>query len=360
VKLLFNNKPGKFLQYLYGIAFILIVSSGCYYFLQDTSYHTVALLLLVSVSLIAMFFEIPAVLTAAILSALIWNYFFIPPKFTLHIGKGEDILMFMMYFIIALLNAVLTIKIRQFDRKNQEKEGEANLVKLYNTLLNSLSHELRTPISAIIEATDNLQNNNQKLTHIQKEELISEISVASLRLNRHVENLLNMSRLETGTLKINADWVDINELLYGVVSQFEDFEPRHTIEIETPESLPFFKIDYGLMEQALLNLVHNAVNYTPIDSLIRISAGCVDERLVICVEDEGSGFPEDQLEKVFNRFYRLSNPRTGGTGLGLSIVKGFVEAHLGKVFLENIKGGGARFTIDIPAQTSYLNNLKNE
>lgn len=347
-------------QHILGAFLVIIVSTGCYYFFQNSGYHTVALLLLVTVSLVAMFFDVFPVLTASILSALIWNYFFIPPRFTFHIGKSDDILMFLMYFIIALINAVLTVKKRQFDKKVLEKVSEENLVKLYNTLLNSLSHELRTPISAIIGATDNLQNNMARLTQQNKEELISEISVASLRLNRHVENLLNMSRLESGTLKIKADWCDINELVYVVISQFKETATEHKIEVKLPEVMPFFSIDFGLMEQVLLNLLHNAIKYSPKGSTITISADCVNEHLFIWFEDEGQGFPEDKINKVFDRFYRLNNPRTGGTGLGLSIVKGFVEAHNGMVSLENIKGGGARFTIEIPAKTSYINNLKNE
>ena len=358
--LMFKNKPGKISQHFYGVTLIVLVSLACYFLLQDSGYHTVALILMVTVSLIAMFFDIFPVITAAVLSALIWNFFFIPPRFTFHIGKSEDILMFLMYFVIALINTVLTIKIRQFDKKVQKKEGEANLVKLYNTLLNSLSHELRTPISAIIGATDNLQNNMIRLTEQNKTELISEISVASLRLNRHVENLLNMSRLESGTLKINTDWCDINELIYVVISQFKETASEHKIEVSLPEALPFFSLDFGLIEQVLLNLIHNAINYSPKNTEIRVSADCLNDHLVIWVEDEGNGFPEDQIDKVFDRFYRLNNPRTGGTGLGLSIVKGFVEAHNGKVFLENIRTGGSRFTIDIPAKTSYINNLKNE
>jgi two-component system, OmpR family, sensor histidine kinase KdpD len=360
MNLILKKKTSKFEQHLYSVAIILLVSAVCYAFFQNSGYHSVALILLATVSIIAMFFEIAPVIMAAILSALIWNFFFIPPHFTFQIGKGEDILMFLMYFVIALLNTVLTIKKRQFEKKALEKEGEENLVKLYNTLLNSLSRELRTPIAAIKLATDNLQGNTQTLDEQHKAELISEISVASLRLNRHVENLLNTSRLESGTLKLNGDFCDINRLFYAVISQFRENESHHKIETILPESLPFFKFDFGLMEQVLLNLVHNAVNYSPDKSTITLSAEYVGDKLIIRVEDEGKGFPKDQIEKAFDRFYRLNNPGKGGTGLGLSIVKGFVEAHQGKVFLENIRGGGARFTVVIPAITSYINTLEDE
>ena len=354
------RKLSKTKQYLYSILLILAVSSGCFAFSEYTGYHTAALLLLVTVSLIAMFCDIYPVLVAAVLSALIWNFFFIPPLYTFHIGKSEDILMYLMYFIIALLNAVLTIKIRQIEKKEQIKEEKENLIKIYNTLLNSLSHELRTPISAIIGAADNLQNDREKLSEKNKSDLVSEISIASLRLNRDVENLLNMSKLESGMLKIKNDWCDIVDLVYGVIKKMKETTVTQRFDIQISDSLPYFFIDHSLMEHVLINLIQNAVNNSPAKSRITICASCIIDQLVLTVEDEGHGFPEDQISKVFDRFYRLNNSRTGGIGLGLSIVKGFVEAHHGTVSLENKSTGGTRFTISIPAKTSYINNLKNE
>lgn len=347
-------------QYIYSILLILAVSSGCYLFSGFTGYHTVALLLLMTVSLIAMFSDIYPVMIAAVISALIWNYFFIPPRFTFHIGSSDDILMFLMYFIIAILNAVLTIKIRQIEKQAQIKEEKENVLKLYNTLLNSLSHELRTPIAAIIGATDNLQSNNQRLSERNKADLVAEISMASLRLNRHVENLLNMSRLESGTLSLKRDWADITELVYEVIKRMKETEIRQKIDVQIPEDIPYFYIDQGLMEHVLINLIHNAVNYSPPNTTVTICASCLIDQLVITVEDEGSGFPEAEIKKVFDRFYRLTNSKTGGTGLGLSIVKGFVESHGGWVTLQNKPEGGAKFTIRIPAKVSYINKMNNE
>jgi two-component system, OmpR family, sensor histidine kinase KdpD len=358
--MLINRRVPRSGQYFYSILLVLIVSSLCFVFSDYTGYHTVALLLLVTVSLIAMFFDIYPIIVAAVLSALLWNYFFIPPRYTFHIGKSEDILMFLMYFIIALLNAVLTIKIRQVEKKEQIKEEKENVLTLYNTLLNSLSHELRTPISAIIGATDNLQTNGDRLTEKIKSELVSEISKASLRLNRHVENLLNMSRLESGTLKIKNDWCDVNEMVYEVIHKIQESDRTHQFDVQIPENIPYFFIDSGLIEQVLINLIHNAIQYSPDNSLITVSASCIIDHLILTVEDEGPGFPKDEMDKVFDRFYRLKNSRTGGTGLGLSIVKGFVEAHNGNISLENKAEGGAKFTIEIPAKTDYINYLKNE
>ncbi len=307
-----------------------------------------------------MFFDILPVLLAAVLSALIWDVFFIPPRFTLQVGSTEDSILLLMYFVIALLNGVLTYKIRQFEKLALQKEEKANMIKLYNTLFNSLSHELRTPIATIIGATDNLQSNNAKLTNENKNELLIEISKASFRLNEQVENLLNMSRLESGFIKPKKDWVDITELVYDLVKKIEENNISQKIHININPSIPLFKSDVGMLEQIIYNLVNNACLYTEPVTEINIVAACHVDVLQIVIEDTGQGFPKEEIKNVFNKFYRLKNTKSGGTGLGLSIVKGFTEALGGSIYLENISTGGAKFTINIPAETSYLKNLKNE
>jgi two-component system sensor histidine kinase KdpD len=115
-----------------------------------------------------------------------------------------------------------------------------------------------------------------------------------------------------------------------------------------------------MLEQVIYNLLNNAVQYTAADRSVTISASCYTDVLELVVEDNGDGFPQDEIDNVFDKFYRLRHSKTGGTGLGLSIVKGFTEAMGGKIILENKDTGGARFTISIAAETSYLKNLKNE
>ena len=347
-------------QIAVSIAAVLSVAAVCYFFEPFTGYRAVAMLLLVTVSLLAMFFSLVPVFIAATLSALVWNFFFIPPRFTFHVDKTEDVLMLAMYFVIALVNAALTFKIRQNEKVEMQQEQKENTLKLYNTLLNSLSHELRTPIATIIGATDNLLSKEVKLSDENKEELVGEISKASLRLNRQVENLLNMSRLESGSVNLKLDWVDVNELVYDVLGRLKDVLHHHPVNVKIKDSLPLYKLDYGLMEQVLYNLVYNAAMYIPKYCVITIRATSVEDNLVLTVEDNGNGFPEAEIGKVFDKFYRLQNSKTGGTGLGLSIVRGFIEAHHGKIVLENVSTGGARFTIAIPAEASYLNMLKNE
>ncbi|HTN47292.1 MAG TPA: ATP-binding protein [Flavipsychrobacter sp.] len=347
-------------QYWLSLAAIALCSVIGYLLSSVVGYRVIGYTFLISVSLLAMVFDILPVLLAALLSALIWDFFFIPPYFTFQIGKAEDAILLLMYFVIAMVNAALTHKIRKMEKAAILKEEKENTVKLYNTLLNSLSHELRTPIAAIIGATDNLQNGSSKLTLQHRHDLVSEISKASFRLNQQVENLLNMSRLESGYIQPRKDWCDINEIIYRTVKRIEENKISQKISININPDLPLFKTDQGMLEQILYNILNNASLYTPPQSLIDIVAMYHADVLEITIEDNGPGFPKEEIAAVFNKFYRLKSAKAGGTGLGLSIVKGFTEALGGTVDLVNIPTGGARFTVTIPAETSYLKNMKNE
>src|SRR5574339_1189645 len=231
------KKHSKGKQYLFSIAIIIFVSGACFGLSGFVGYKVVALILLFTVSLLAITFEILPVLLASALSAFVWNFFFIPPRFPLHVSTTEDTILLIMYFVIAMINAALTYKIRQVEKIARLKEERANSVKLYNTILDSLSHELRTPIAAIIGATDNLQTNNF-LTKENKDQLIAEISKASLGLNQQVENLLNISRLESGHIKPKNDWCDIEELIYESVKRVEEIGLTHKISINVKDNLP--------------------------------------------------------------------------------------------------------------------------
>lgn len=344
-------------KYTTSIALVVFVSLSCFLAADYIGYKIVALLLLMMVSILAMFFDTKPVIIAAFLSALIWNFFFIPPLYTFHITHAEDTLMFLLYFVIATVNAVLTTKIREAERKARDREQKDRTIKLYNTLFNSLSHELKTPISSIMVAVDTMKAGNfsKQITG----ELLSEIEFAGLRLNRQVEHLLNMSRLENSMLKLHSDWCDANELVFSVIQKFESYK-SHILLFEEKENFPLIKIDIGLIENVLHNLIHNAIQYTPDNSIIHISISMEEPDFVMVVYDDGPGFPEEDLNLVFQKFYRAPNTRTGGTGLGLSIAKGFIEAHSGTIIVTNQQPHGACFTIRIPVETSYVNNLLNE
>jgi two-component system sensor histidine kinase KdpD len=323
-------------------------------------YQVVALLLLVTVSTLAIVSDIFPVLIAAVLSALALNFFFIEPVYTFHITTSEDLLLISMYLLIVLVNTVLTFKIRRAEKKAREKEEKENSIKLYNTLFNSLSHELKTPISTIIGAVDTLKENNSRLSESNRTELLLEIDKAGTRLHRQVENLLNISRLESGFLRLKKDWCDANELIHSILHKLNCKSSDHRIEFAACEGLPLFKLDEVLIEQVLTNLIHNAMLYTPEKTIVSVEVTDENERCIFTVSDNGAGFPEQEISHVFEKFYRLPHAGSGGTGLGLSIARGLTEAHDGTITLENRSGGGARFTVVIPCEKSYMNHLKNE
>jgi len=358
-------------QYLVSLVSICIVSGLCMFARNFLDYKVVGYLLLVAVSLLAIFLEIVPVLLAAVLSALILDFFFIKPYYTLHINSAEDALLLLMFFVIALINAVLTFKIRKVEQLAQAKEVRWNTMKLYNTLLDSLSHELRTPIATIIGSIGTLQEKPGQLTDDNRAKLLSEMEKASLRLNHQVENLLNMSRLESGYIQPKFDWCDVNELVYNVLDRLDDELANHKVVVNKEDYLPLFKLDYGLTEQIVYNLVYNAAQYTPKGAKIEIAIEYKPEvdfefhdgkpyTCSIRISDDGFGFPEEEIDKVFDKFYRLKHSKTGGTGLGLSIVKGFAEAQEGRILLENKEEGGAAFTILFPAAVMQTKDISNE
>src|SRR5690606_8888402 len=149
----------------------------------------------------------------------------------------------------------------------------------------------------------------------------TEIQKAGIRLDQQVENLLNMSRLESGILQLKYDWCDVNELVFKIISEVKDGSNEHTIDFEPDEDLPLFRLDRGLIGQVLYNLLLNALMHTPEKTDIQIIVENKDECCRIVVSDNGPGFPEKEISRVFDKFYRLPHSRRGGTGLGLSIVK---------------------------------------
>jgi two-component system sensor histidine kinase KdpD len=348
------------LQFMISFGLVLLVAFSFYLSVDLIGYKIVALVLLMAVSLLAMVFDIIPVLSAAVLSAVLWNFLFIPPIYNFTIDTPEDALLFMMYFVVALVNAVLTSKIRKAESEVRARDERAASIRLYNTLLNSLSHELRTPIATIVGAVDTLKESPSKLSDDQRTALLSEIDIAGMRLNGQVENLLNMSRLESGFIQPKMDWCDISEMVHSVIRSNTSAIYSHQIKFSPPDDFPIFKIDRGLIEPVLQNLLQNALIYTPAGTTVQINLSHTDHSFSIEILDDGPGVPSEKMNKVFDKFYRLPNMPTGGTGLGLSIVKGFVEAHNGSVRLENVQPHGAKFTIEIPAESSLLKPSEDE
>ena len=217
--------------------------------------------------------------------------------------------------------------------------------RLSNALLNSISHELRTPLAAITSATNALvEAKSGPLQHA----MVSEIQEASTRLNRLVGNLLDVTRLESGHVQTKLEWCDVGDLIQTTVRGLERELVGRDLTLEVQPKLPLARLDFTLMQQALSNLLLNAVMHTPPDAAISVRARTAGKDLVITVADNGPGLPPDLLPRVFEKFVRAPNAPAGGSGLGLAIVKGFVEAQGGRIIAENKSSGGAIFTIRLP------------
>jgi two-component system sensor histidine kinase KdpD len=220
--------------------------------------------------------------------------------------------------------------------------------KLQTTLLNSISHDLRTPLASITGVLSSLLDDADLLTEAAQHDLVHTAWEQALRLNRLVGNLLDMTRLESGALKVVCQPYDVQELVGATLGQMPNRLLGRTVWRIIPDDLPPVAIDLTLMIQVLMNLVDNAVKYAPPEEPIEIAAYQEQQAIFVVVRDRGPGLPEAALEHIFSKFFRLEPGGVGGTGLGLSIAKGIVEAHNGRVWAQNRPGGGAEFIIMLP------------
>jgi two-component system, OmpR family, sensor histidine kinase KdpD len=248
--------------------------------------------------------------------------------------------------------AALVLDRLRLDAEAQKAQLLAESERLGKALLNSISHELRTPIAAITAAATALAETKGPEALQMDKTLAGEIQESAARLNRLVSNLLDMTRLESGSVKPRLEWCDISDLINVALRRNERELSNHRMVLSVPRPLPLVKVDFVLIEQVLNNLLLNAAAYTPAGTPVEIKAAAVDDEMTISVADRGPGLPEESLAHVFEKFYRVPGAPAGGTGLGLSIVKGLVEAHGGRVEVQNRPGGGAEFSICLPVVSS--------
>jgi len=237
------------------------------------------------------------------------------------------------------------------EREDLRAAGErekllAESEKLHRTLLDGVSHELKTPLAVLSAAAESLATANDAT----RATLATEISTATRRLNRLVNNLLDQTRLESGALKPKLDWCDTHDLVNAALDGVRDSLVAHPLEIAIPDDMPLFRADTALMEQVIANLLLNAAHHTPANTPIFLAAG-VDlnrARVFLTVADRGPGLPATMREHLFKKFQRGDAARAGGLGLGLSIIRGFVVAQGGEIVAGENPGGGAVFTIYLP------------
>ena len=223
--------------------------------------------------------------------------------------------------------------------------------RLRSALLNSISHDLKTPLASILGSAGALKDLSGKLSEAQKGELLATIMDESERLNRFIANLLDMTKLETGAIYPNTSLHDLGEIVGSALGRASRILAGHKVDLELEADLPMLELDAVLFEQALFNLLDNAAKYAPEGTAIRVQGWREPEAVCLQVLDEGEGIPPADLDRVFDKFYRAQkgDQVRAGTGLGLAISRGFVEAMKGTLTAANrTDRAGAVFTIRLP------------
>ena len=231
----------------------------------------------------------------------------------------------------------------------QKEQVEAEAERLRTALLSSLSHDMRTPLGAITGAASSLLEDRGALAEAARRDLIQAILEESTRMNRLIGNLLDMIRVESGALQVQKDWQPLEEVVGVALIRLESRLGEHPVTVRLPPDLPLVLMDGLLIEQVFVNLLENAVKYTPAGTPVEITAAAGEGTVVVDVADRGPGFPAGEETRVFDKFYRVAGATSvAGVGLGLTICRGIVTAHGGRIWAENRPGGGAVFHFTLP------------
>ncbi|MDD2541753.1 MAG: sensor histidine kinase KdpD [Desulfuromonadaceae bacterium] len=254
--------------------------------------------------------------------------------------------------------AAMAMERIHFSRQAEQAQILQARENLERALLNSISHDLRTPLVSVTGVLYSLKEEGAHLSDRARRDLLDSACSEAERLNRFVGNLLDMTRIEAGAIRLNSELCDVQDLVGCALAAIEQRIDNHSVEIHLSDDLPLVPMDLVLMTQVLVNLLDNAHKYAPAESTIEVSAATTNGWLSLEVSDRGPGVPEHDLKRVFDKFYRIPIPEgAGGTGLGLSICKGIVEAHGGWIRAENRTGGGLRIVIRLPLEkTGEINH----
>jgi len=233
------------------------------------------------------------------------------------------------------------------------EETQAALLKaetetLRNLLLSSVSHDLRTPLAAITGAATTLLQRDINLDRNSQQELMRTIYEEAEHLNAIIRNILDMTRLESGAITVKKEWQSPEEIIGAVLDRFSEKLKDHPISINLPSDLPLVPFDPLLIEQVLMNLLDNAIKYTPQRTPLELYASVKGDDLQIELADRGPGIPKGYEKRIFEKFVRGSAVRGGGIGLGLTICRAIINAHGGHIWAENRSEGGAVFRFTLP------------
>ncbi len=364
--------------YIFAVFGVAAVTAALGPFHERLSSTTVALALLLIVLFAAIGWGSRPALLAALLGVVCFNFFFLPPVYTFTIADPQNWVALTAFLITALTVGALSARAKR--RAEEAETGRREIERLYNeyraaaerarraevleqserlksALLDAVTHDLRTPLTSIkASVTTLLDEAEVTLDDEARREFFEVINEEADRLNRFVENMVELARIEAGAISLHRRWSSVEEIVAMARARAESLTRGRRIEVELESELPVARVDASLIAEVLYSLIDNAAKYSPANSRIKISARRAEnEMIMIAVEDEGRGIPVELRERVFDKFFRataegaasLGRPR--GLGMGLAIARGIVEAHGGRIWVESgTVGVGARVAFTVP------------
>jgi two-component system sensor histidine kinase KdpD len=305
---------------------------------------------LLAVVMISTRFRVGPSMFTAVVSALAFDYFFIPPLFAFAPPDLKSVVTFTVMLIVAGVISGLNQRLRRRERDAREAEVLIETERLRSSLLSAVSHDLKTPLTAILSAGANLAKGDGKLNDVTRSELVATVVEEAERLNTLVTNLLAMTRLESQAVEIRRREESIDEIIGVALARLAGRLKERPVHTDVPEEIPPVPVDPILVEQLFMNLLENAIRYTPAHSPLDIQVRREDDHIVVELSDRGPGVTAGEEERVFEKFFRgsLAQRNDGGVGLGLTICRAIVHAHHGRIGVRARDGGGATFHFTLP------------
>lgn len=353
-----------------GITFLM---AGMFVFKNHFNPITVALVFLLFVLFLATVFGSKSALFASVLAMLCFNYFFLPPIGTFTISESENWIAWFTFFIVAITTGQLSAKAKMRAEEAEslyrelqfafEKASQAEALKqsekLKSALLDAVTHDLRTPLTSIkASITMLIEEHEQDSIHLTLDgegrgELLEIINEETDRLNDFIQSMVELARIEAGEFHLRKSQTDVEEIISNALQRAESLTSKHKIKVEIEDDIPLLSVDSKAIAEVVYNLLDNAAKYSPQNSKIEIEAKRIRDTIQFSVADEGQGIAETEREMVFQKFYRADNTAKG-FGMGLAIVRGIVEAHEGRIWIEEA-GKGSKFVFDLPLKTDDRN-----
>jgi two-component system sensor histidine kinase KdpD len=311
----------------------------------------IAMVYLLAVVVISLCFSRGAAILSSVLCVAAFDFMFVPPQGTFTVDDVQYLLTFAIMLAVALVISGLMERGRRQADARAALLLEAETERIRSTLLASISHDLRTPLAILTGASSSLAEGGERLPPVERTALAQSIYGQARDMSEQVAKILQMTRLETGAIKLERDWAAMPEIAGSVLARLSDRLASHRLVVDIPPELPLVRVDATLIEQALSNLVENAARHTPAGTVVRVRVQHLDSELVISVEDLGMGIDDLDVERVFAKFHRgTSEGPGGGVGLGLAICRAIVRLHQGRAWAERLPGGGIAFRFTLPIE----------